>query len=100
MTQNGSFPAAELLYQAALGFRQRGATVSAVHSLERGLQELAELNTRFAQNVMADEAGYQLVLRSEGRSCSVLYVYSTSWRTGWLVVLLTPSYSTYRYWPL
>lgn len=36
-------PAAELLYQAALGFRQRGATVSAVHSLERGLQELAEL---------------------------------------------------------
>jgi peptidyl-dipeptidase Dcp len=29
------------------------------------MQELAELNTRFAQNVMADEAGYQLVLRSE-----------------------------------
>jgi tetratricopeptide (TPR) repeat protein len=36
-------PAAELLYQAALAFRERGATVSAVHSLERGLQELAEL---------------------------------------------------------
>ena len=36
-------PAAELLYQAALAFRQSGATVSAVHSLERGLQELAEL---------------------------------------------------------
>lgn len=41
-TQRG-LPAAELLYQAAQLFRQRGATVSAVHSLEHGLQELAEL---------------------------------------------------------
>lgn len=29
------------------------------------MQRLAELNTQFAQNVMADEAGYRLVLRSE-----------------------------------
>jgi len=29
------------------------------------MQRLAELNTQFAQNVMADEAGYQLLLRSE-----------------------------------
>jgi peptidyl-dipeptidase Dcp len=29
------------------------------------MQRLAELNTQFAQNVMADEAGYQLVLKSE-----------------------------------
>ncbi|MBB5203894.1 peptidyl-dipeptidase Dcp [Inhella inkyongensis] len=30
------------------------------------MQRLAELNTQFAQNVLADEAGYRLVLRSEG----------------------------------
>ena len=53
-----------------------------------------------AASVFIDSSDEKLVLRSEGRSCSVLYVYSTSWRTGWLVVLLTPSYSTYRYWPL
>ncbi len=29
------------------------------------MQRLAELNTQFAQNVMADEAGYRLVLRTE-----------------------------------
>ena len=29
------------------------------------MQRLAELNTQFAQNVLADEAGYRLVLRSE-----------------------------------
>ncbi|OWQ93028.1 peptidase M3 [Roseateles aquatilis] len=29
------------------------------------MERLAELNTRFAQNVLADESGYQLVLRGE-----------------------------------
>lgn len=36
-------PAAELLYQAAQLYRERGATVNAVHSMEHGLQELVEL---------------------------------------------------------
>ncbi len=56
-----------LLERVHLDFVREGARLSAASKARHGtiVERLAELSTRFSQNVLADEASYRLVLRSE-----------------------------------
>jgi peptidyl-dipeptidase Dcp len=56
-----------LLERVHLDFVRAGARLApaAQQRYAQVMERLAELNTQFAQNVLADENGYQLVLRSE-----------------------------------
>lgn len=56
-----------LLERIHLDFVRAGARLQgeARQRYARIMERLAELNTQFAQNVLADESGYQLVLRSD-----------------------------------
>ncbi|XHS77899.1 M3 family metallopeptidase [Burkholderiaceae bacterium UC74_6] len=57
-----------LLERFHLDFVRAGARLGPAESLRYAqlMQELAELHTRFGQNVLADEADFRLVLQSEG----------------------------------
>ena len=56
-----------LLERVHLDFVREGARLSAASKARHAaiVERLAELSTRFSQNVLADEASYRLVLRSE-----------------------------------
>ena len=56
-----------LLERVHLNFVREGARLSAPAKTRHAaiVQRLAELSTRFSQNVLADEASYRLVLRNE-----------------------------------
>ncbi|MET0517916.1 MAG: M3 family metallopeptidase [Burkholderiaceae bacterium] len=56
-----------LLERVHLDFMRAGARLEGAPQARYAqlIERLAELNTQFAQNVLADESGYQLVLRGE-----------------------------------
>ena len=58
---------ARLVERIHLDFVREGAKLSATAKARHGaiVERLAELSTRFSQNVLADEAAYRLVLRDE-----------------------------------
>ena len=59
-----------LLERIHLDFVRAGAALPAAarHAMAAIVERLATLSTRFSQNVLADEAAYQLVLRRRARS--------------------------------